>query len=136
MKRNNWLNTIKNLIWKWYQKVISPTPKKLTKSLKVTKKDYWDLNLNIWIRFVKHKSKSLKRKELKMTLKLLPDTKKDIKKLSLLYLKLSRNLEESNTDLKISSEVLLPINSSLTSTLNWEKISMEKMLNTNNFCYI
>ena len=133
MKRNNWSNTIKNLIWKWYQKVISPTLKKLTKSLKVTKKDYWDLNLNIWIRFVKHKSKSLKRKELKMTLKLLPDTKKDIKKLSLLYLKLSRNLEESNTDLKISSEVLLPINSSLTNTLNWEKISMEKMLNTNNF---
>lgn len=136
MKRNNWLNTIKNLIWKWYQKVISPTLKKLIKSLKVTKKDYWDLNLNIWIRFVKHKSKSLKRKELKMTLKLLPDTKEDIKKPSLLCLKLSRNLEESNTDLKISLEVLLPINSSLTSTLNWEKISMEKMSNTNNFCCI
>lgn len=46
------------------------------------------------------------------------------------------NLEESNTDLKISSEVLLPINSSLTNTLNWEKISMEKMSNTNNFCCI
>jgi len=84
---------------------------------------------------VKLKSKSLKRKELKMILKLL-DIKKDIKKLSQLYLKQLRNLEESNTDLKTSSKTLLPSNLSSMNTLNWEKISMEKMLNTNNFCCI
>ncbi len=83
-RRKNWSSTTRNLTWRWHQKVTSQIQKKSTKFSKVIKRDCWDLNWNIWIRFVKLRFKSLKRRELLVIPKQLKDIKKDIIKLSLL----------------------------------------------------
>ncbi len=136
LNKRSSLGTIKSLIWKWFQKVISPTQEQSIKSLKATKKDFWDSSWNIWIRYAKARLNNLKRKEPKVILKRHQNTSKNMKKPNRHYLRQLKNSEDLSTDLKTSSKMLQLRSLCLLNTISSDKTSVEKMSNTRNFYFI